>query len=338
VPLPLLSAMDRRRAPKTRPASSEETQCWSHARSSLVALSSNYASQQTIDSIERANRLINSWPKNDTLPAEGINGVRVTAKKLAATLETVKAEAEKDCKAIDEALERLGLVIALRSAPETLPPEKRNKRPRAQSPSAASSNGTPALSRSVSITIPPRNSVGPHPSTSYPRDMKTRKEHLFRQLPLQLNRKVAFHVPAKPGTADESNWILAFVTKCLEKNKYEVQDPEPQETGEPGLTYIANLKSLLPLPDPMAPPNSASHPNAYPEYPVGARVLALYPDTSCFYRAEVISSNKDTLPAGRANIVAKQQPTYKLQFDDDDVNELSVLAQWVVECPLEDKR
>ena len=88
-------------------------------------------------------------------------------------------------RAIDDAIERVGALIALRKAPESLPPsrfasdiddnhysylvvltiaEKRNKRPRAPSPS-----GTPipvpssiANSRSVSITLPPRtNSVGP---------------------------------------------------------------------------------------------------------------------------------------------------------------------------------
>lgn len=45
---------------------------------------------------------------------------------------------------------------------------------------------------------------------------------------------------------------------------------------------------MIPLPDPEAPPNSPSHPNAYPVFSTSATVMALYPDTSCFYRAEVI--------------------------------------------------
>jgi len=32
------------------------------------------------------------------------------------------------------------------------------------------------------------------------------------------------------------------------------------------------------------------HPNSYEEYPVGSVVMGLYPDTSCFYRAEVVAS------------------------------------------------
>lgn len=51
--------------------------------------------------------------------------------------------------------------------------------------------------------------------------------------------------------------------------------------------YPANAKSMIPLPDPDAPLTSPSHPNAYPVFNTGDTVMALYPDTSCFYRAEV---------------------------------------------------
>lgn len=44
---------------------------------------------------------------------------------------------------------------------------------------------------------------------------------------------------------------------------------------------------MIPLPDPDAPLTSPSHPNAYPVFNTGDTVMALYPDTSCFYRAEV---------------------------------------------------
>ena len=54
--------------------------------------------------------------------------------------------------------------------------------------------------------------------------------------------------------------------------------------------YKTTHKSILPLPDPDAPPESQAHLSVYPEFPVGSTVMALYPDTSCFYRAEVIST------------------------------------------------
>ena len=329
--------MERRRAYKSRPVSSEETQCWSQSRSSLNELSNVYAPPATVDTIERANRLLNSWPKNDHVPAEGIAGVKSTYTKLCTTLGEVRTTAEKECKAIEDALERLGVLIALRTASESLAPDKRNKRPRGPSPSI-SNNGTPAPSRSVSITIPARNSVGPQSSSTLPREKQTRKDFLYKQLPLALNRKVAFHVPAKPGEQDESNWILAVVTRVASNNKYEVQDPEPQDNGAPGLKYTAGIRSIVPLPDPNVPPNHPSHLNSYPEFPARSTVMALYPDTSCFYRAEVLASPKDVQPAGRSNGPAKAQPMYKLKFEDDENQEHSIHAQWVVEFPPEDKR
>lgn len=57
--------------------------------------------------------------------------------------------------------------------------------------------------------------------------------------------------------------------------------------------YNTTLRALIPLPDLAAPPESASHLNAYPEFAAGSTVMALYPDTSCFYRAVVIESPTD---------------------------------------------
>lgn len=78
---------------------------------------------------------------------------------------------------------------------------------------------------------------------------------MAKQLPLQEGRKVAFHPPPSPGTVetDENTWILAVVTKSINQDKnrwvnstplatradglafrYEVQDAEPQEDGQPG--------------------------------------------------------------------------------------------------------
>lgn len=58
-----------------------------------------------------------------------------------------------------------------------------------------------------------------------------------RTVPLQEGRKVAFHPPPLKGAADtdENTWILALVTKCISNTKYEVQDAEPQEDGQPGV-------------------------------------------------------------------------------------------------------
>ena len=80
--------------------------------------------------------------------------------------------------------------------------------------------------------------------------------------------------------------------------------------------------------------------------------MALYPDTSCFYRAEVLASPADTHPTGRVSFIfscevydpchidskraaqgAQSKPMYKLKFEDDGDQEHSVSAQLVVEWP-----
>jgi SGF29 tudor-like domain len=70
--------------------------------------------------------------------------------------------------------------------------------------------------------------------------------------------------------------------------------------------YIASLRStpilIIPLPDKDAPPGSAAHISAYQEFATGATVMALYPDTSCFYRAEVIASPRDIPTQGRVSV------------------------------------
>ncbi|KAF8134802.1 SGF29 tudor-like domain-containing protein [Mycena galopus ATCC 62051] len=325
-------ATDRRRAISTRPASSEELDCWSHAAASLTHLSGTYSNAANVETIGRINRLISVWPTDDTLPAQGLNAVKEMYHKLNLGLEGIKATSEREVKAIDDAIERLDVLIALRKAPESA--EKRIKRPRPPSPSSTPVPPAPAtaIPNRVSITLPARASVGPSPAAAFPRGPKAL---LARQLPLQQNRKVAFHQPSgkpssggKPSSnanantdAGENNWILAFVVRCLnnDKNRYEVQDPEPQENGEPGLCYNTTLKAIIPLPDPNAPPGSPSHLSSYQEFPPGSTVMALYPDTSCFYRAEVISAPKYTQQTGR--------------FEDDDNQEHSVSAEWVVEWP-----
>lgn len=332
--------MDRRRGISTRPASTEEVECWSHARSSTNALNGIYSNPNTMETIGRVNRLISTWPSNDTLPAEGLDGVKPVYKKLLSGLQEVKSNAEKEARAIGETIERLDVLIALRKASESHATDKRPKRPpRGQSPAVTPTPATPALNSLQKITLPARNSAGPGSNVPSSRDLKARKEALAAQLPLQDGRKVAFHPPTGTGTngpTEESTWILAVVTKCInqDKNRYVVQDAEPQEDGQPGTLYNTTLRSIIPLPDPYAPPNSASHQSAYPVFQVGATVMALYPDTSCFYRAEVLASPGDIHSHGRRGTQAAQsKPMYKLKFEDDGDQEHSVSAQLVVEWP-----
>ncbi|KJA23198.1 hypothetical protein HYPSUDRAFT_137927 [Hypholoma sublateritium FD-334 SS-4] len=305
-----------------------------------------YSRSGAADTIGRVNRLISVWPTDDTLPAEGLASLKTNQGKLTLGLNEIISQARKEAEVLDDALERVGVLIALRKAPElSMSAEKRNKRPRAPSPS-----GTPvpaqsasAYTRSVSITLPPRtNSVGP---TSNLRDSRAKKDSLvLKQQPLQQGRKVAFR-PPKGADAEEGTWIIAEITRIINSSKdggkYEVQDVEPQENGEPGVIYTASLKSIVPLPDPTASVGSPAHMSLHPIFPIGSTVLALYPDTSCFYRAEVISippNDKVSLDADFPSSILNQNKSslnkyYRVKFEDDEDMIHNVQASYVVQFP-----
>lgn len=55
-----------------------------------------------------------------------------------------------------------------------------------------------------------------------------------------------------------------------------------------------------------------------PEYPVGKHVLAKYPETTTFYRAEVTGIKRD-------------KDVYRLNFEDDAGVEMEVPRRYVLE-------
>ena len=91
------------------------------------------------------------------------------------------------------------------------------------------------------------------------------------------------------------------------KPRYEVQDPEPDENGAPGQIYRTSAAALIAIPSPDAP---------LPDYAIGKQVLARYPETTTFYRAEVTGLKKDT---------------YKLRFEDDQNQEMEVGRRFVLD-------
>lgn len=328
--------MERRRGISKIPAPTEEIDCWSRSISALSSLAVNSSTQDTVKNV---NRLIATatWPGDDALSTEGFESIKATYKKLITGLNDIKAQSDRDVKAIDEALERLEVLLALRRASEATPQEKRLKRPR-HSPPPSSTPPTPAsVGNARNATTPSqRGSAGPQPPTPSLRETKSRtlRDTLLRQLPLREGRMVAFHPPSLGKGADgtspeDTTWIMARIVKSFhqDKHRYEVEDIEPQEDGKP-LRYPALLRStpisIIPLPDKDAPPGSPAHLSAYQEFPTRATVMALYPDTSCFYRAEVIASPKDR---------ASGTTFYKLKFEDDDDQEHMVSAAEVVEWP-----
>ncbi|MGI4815520.1 MAG: SAGA-associated factor 29 family protein [Janthinobacterium lividum] len=77
--------------------------------------------------------------------------------------------------------------------------------------------------------------------------------------------------------------------------------------GKPGEKFITSAAALIPIPSTTAD---------LPEYPVGKAVLARYPETTTFYRAEVI-----------ANL---RKDACKLRFEDDQNQEMEVARRFVL--------
>ena len=106
-------------------------------------------------------------------------------------------------------------------------PEKRNKRPpRGQSPAITSTPVTPALNNLQKITLPARNRF----ERSLLSGTKGSSRGSGGAVAAPRRSKVAFHPPSGSGTngpADESTWILAVVTKCINQDKSRSVFPLP---------------------------------------------------------------------------------------------------------------
>ncbi|KAG0200287.1 SAGA HAT/Core module component [Mortierella sp. GBA30] len=127
-------------------------------------------------------------------------------------------------------------------------------------------------------------------------------------------QQVAARTPKDKNKLEE--WILARVLSySAEKNKYVVEDDEADDYGKK-MQYSLNARSVIMIVDDQ---------DAAPEFPAGHTVLALYPSTTCFYKAIVVqppSKNKDYAT-----------PLYRIKFDDDEGNERTAPPRMVLDMP-----
>ncbi|RKO99800.1 hypothetical protein CXG81DRAFT_20153 [Caulochytrium protostelioides] len=179
---------------------------------------------------------------------------------------------------------------------------------------------------------------------------------------------------AASGVADASATggavgILAYVVRYLPASHgYEVEDAEDHEEGAPAppadaddmasvtakKRYVFPAKDVLPVPvaSAAAPaPLSATsrtptgkgrraQPSAHQgaAYPVGKVVLALYPETTCFYRASVAGvvepgAAPTTATAAAGSADAGGERRYVLQFEDDNGIEHLVSPSLILDPP-----
>ncbi|GFF30267.1 SAGA-associated factor 29 [Aspergillus udagawae] len=129
---------------------------------------------------------------------------------------------------------------------------------------------------------------------------------------LVIGAEVVFkHNKNKQGVEGEGiQCIIKGISGDGPKKRYDVQDPEPNENGEQGAVYKTTAASLIPIPQVGS---------TLPVFPVGKQVLARYPDTTTFYRAEVMGTKKDT---------------YRLKFEgEEDDKEMEVDRRFVLDIP-----
>lgn len=103
------------------------------------------------------------------------------------------------------------------------------------------------------------------------------------------DEEVAFKPKAQAGSTEQTDWILGIVQQVLgdvKNRKYKVLDPEPDDATGKQKEYRTSASSMIPI-------TSAVNADTLPELDKGKTVLALYPGTTTFYKAEVMTTDKD---------------------------------------------
>ncbi|CAO0800808.1 unnamed protein product [Mucor circinelloides] len=125
---------------------------------------------------------------------------------------------------------------------------------------------------------------------------------------------VAARQPKEKDKSEE--WILAVVLQYYaDKNKYQVEDVDQDDYGEKQ-RYMLSPRYVIPV-------LSSEAAKSSPEIPAQQDVLALYPGTTCFYKATVIA------PPSKS----KDIKNYRVQFEDDNDEVKYVMPEHVLEMP-----
>jgi SAGA-associated factor 29 len=148
-------------------------------------------------------------------------------------------------------------------------------------PSPAENKHVRKLGTGRPSSQPPRDKEKDTSEPSEPSNNPSRTKITFA-----LGAEVAFK-PKIQNQTEEHDWIQGIVVKVIGEGKsrrYDVQDPFPDDPTKPGVVYRSSASSMVPIP----PTGSPLGP-----YEVGKQVLALYPETTTFYRAEVKSMQEN---------------------------------------------
>ncbi|KAJ9115108.1 hypothetical protein QFC22_005438 [Naganishia vaughanmartiniae] len=290
--------------------------------------------------LDRLGRLNEAYAALETVPRTEAEADKRIA--LLKEFEDEKQTSETQARLFVRAKEQLEqmLLLSQNPPPPAPPPAEITKRKRRVSP--PSGRLSPAVGGSSSAPIvgsgrstsplPSTLSAGPHgfshqrdsgtPTSNRQKEARARKKDMIQaQLPLQRGRRVAFKMSSRAagnpivpelditGEASETGWILAEIEGNIGADRNRK------------IKFNTTMRAIFPLPDLHADPSSPTHPNKYEDFPAGTRVLAIYPDTSSFYRGVVVHPPVPGTASGHpvAKATSGSVPgKYIVEFDDDN--------------------
>lgn len=104
--------------------------------------------------------------------------------------------------------------------------------------------------------------------------------------PILPNSQVAY---SRGGPNSNGEWILCRVLKIISETRFEILDPEPDQLHPQGQVFKANYREVILVPLQL-PYNGL---DKLKQYKNGTQVLAQYPETTTFYRAEVVETKSN---------------------------------------------
>jgi SAGA-associated factor 29 len=139
------------------------------------------------------------------------------------------------------------------------------------------------------LSIVPCRSPQPPPTTTISQQIHTHNTQKLTKPDILKTRllpstEVLYRDPKKK-TNTEGEGILCRVTSVIGEGKqrrYEIIDADP-DPPTPSIPYRASVNHLVPIPPPSAN-------TTLPDCHKGKNVLALYPGTTTFYKAEVVAA------------------------------------------------
>jgi SAGA-associated factor 29 len=143
-------------------------------------------------------------------------------------------------------------------------------------PSPAENRQVRKIGASRTSSQPPRGLGDKDNTPSEASERASKPKVVYHQ-----GQEVAFKRKVPNGKTEEQDWIQGRVVRVIGEGKsrrYEVKDPYPDENSGGPNVYKSSASQMVPI-----PPEGAT----LGDYEPGRMVLALYPETTTFYRAEV---------------------------------------------------